>query len=247
MADAAGDLRQCAYCVHGERVHGLEQAVLICRHRPGYRGLWISVEREGTYVRFKRGGAVPTAAAGVRAVPLSQGKFALVDRGDYAGVIRYSWYAAKTPSRFADSPFERGRSSGDKPLRGTGPLQGESCVWYAVRKDKGRTIRMHREIMRPGRGQVVDHINHDGLDNRRCNLRVCSHAENLRNQRGQVGRSSRFKGVSRDKRLGKWRAQIWHAGRHYYLGLYVSEIEAARAYDAKARELFGEFAYLNGI
>jgi hypothetical protein len=106
---------------------------------------------------------------------------------------------------------------------------------------------MHREIAGPGPGQVVDHINHDGLDNRRCNLRVCSHAENVRNQRGQYGRSSRYKGVSRDRRLGKWRAQIWHNGKHTYLGLHDSETAAAEAYNAKARELFGEFAYLNEV
>jgi hypothetical protein len=106
---------------------------------------------------------------------------------------------------------------------------------------------MHREIMGAAEGQVVDHINHDGLDNRRCNLRVCSHAENVRNQRGQRGRSSGYKGVSRDRRLGKWRAQIWHNGKHTYLGLFESEAAAARAYNAKARDLFGAFAYLNEV
>jgi len=53
--------------------------------------------------------------------------------------------------------------------------------------------------------------------------------------------------VSRDRRLEKWRAQIWHNGRHHYLGLFASEDAAARAYNAKARELFGEFAYLNEV
>lgn len=219
--------RHCGNCVHCERVHGLDQPVLICRSRGGYRGSWHAVCAGDVCGRFKRRAAAPVPPEGARVIPLSQGKFAVVDAADYAGVVRYSWYAAPSP------------------LRGTPPSQGESYIWYAVRKEGGRTVRMHRVIMAAPRGMVVDHINHDGLDNRRSNLRVCTHRENIRNQRGQRGRSSRYKGVSRDRRLGKWRSQIWHEGRHTYLGLFESEIEAARAYDEKARELFGAYAYLN--
>jgi len=213
--------RHCEYCVHCEDVHGLEQGLLICRNGRGFGGLWHAVRAGDGCGRFKLAAKRPgRLGEGVRAVPLSRGKFALVDKGDYVRVMRHSWYAAFS-------------------------LQGEVEAWYAVRKEKGKTIRMHREIMGAACGLVVDHINHDGLDNRRCNLRVCTHRENVRNQRGQRGRSSRYKGVSRDKRLGKWRAQIWHDGRHTYLGVYGSETAAARAYDAAARALFGDFAYLN--
>lgn len=207
----------CEYCLHCEVLHGLEKAVLICRNRAGFGGLWHAVCAGDVCGRFKaRGADLGELPEGVRAVPLSRGKFAMVDAEDYARVMRYSWYAEQ-----------------------------HYGLWYAMRKEGGRTVRMHREIMGAPGGKVVDHINHDGLDNRRCNLRVCTHRENIRNQRGQRGRSSRYKGVSLDGRLGKWRAQLWHEGRHHYLGVYASEVEAARAYDAKARELYGAFAYLN--
>ncbi|MDH4202121.1 MAG: AP2 domain-containing protein [Phycisphaerae bacterium] len=180
---------------------------------------------------------------GGRVVPLSQGRFALVDAGDYAAVMAYSWYAASSYKPLCANPLPASCfASSYAGQEATEDRTGEQETFYAVRKERGRTIRMHREIMGAGPEQVVDHINHDGLDNRRCNLRVCRHAENVRNQRGQRGRSSRYKGVSRDRR-GKWRAQIWYNGQHFYLGLFESEAAAAEAYNAKARELFGEFAY----
>lgn len=117
-------------------------------------------------------------------------------------------------------------------------------TWYAHRHRKGGSISMHREIMRPGPGLVVDHIDRNGLHNRESNLRVCTPAENQRN-RPAVGGSSQYKGVSYDKEHKKWEAGIHINGRRIHIGLFESEIEAARAYDRVARELFGEFAYLN--
>ena len=179
----------------------------------------------------------PKLPVGVRTIPLSQGKFALIDAADYAQVSQYSWYARPNYIRMHTSNKSSGFARDDKL----------DITWYAMRREGNRTIRMHRQITNAKRGQVVDHINHNGLDNRQCNLRVCSHAENMRNSRSRSGRTSRYKGVSRDTQSGKWRAQIWQSKKTHYLGLFDSEIAAALAYNVKARELFGEFAYLNNV
>jgi len=116
---------------------------------------------------------------------------------------------------------------------------------YAVRWEKRRTIFMHREIARPPKGKIVDHVNGNRLDNTRANLRVCTHPENSRNTSKPHGTSSRFRGVTYLKDRGKWRAKIQFEGKSVYLGLFTDEVDAARAYDRKAVELFGEFARLN--
>jgi hypothetical protein len=116
---------------------------------------------------------------------------------------------------------------------------------YAARWRKNKRIYMHREIMRPPPGKIVDHMNHNKLDNSRPNLRVCTPAENQRNQRKQHGVASIYKGVSYSKTCGKWAATIGLNRKYTHLGYYDTEIEAARAYDRAAVELFGEFASLN--
>jgi hypothetical protein len=93
-------------------------------------------------------------------------------------------------------------------------------------------------------GMVVDHINRNKRDNRRCNLRVCTQVENMRNRCSTYG-SSKFKGVSWDARRKKWMAAIHINGTQIRIGFFADEVDAAKAYDRKARELFGEFAYLN--
>jgi len=95
---------------------------------------------------------------------------------------------------------------------------------------------------------VIDHINGDILDNRRANLRVCNKSQNGANSEKQATyageqTTSRYKGVSRHKE--KWRAYIRYCGKQFPLGYFDSEEAAARAYDKKARELFGEFAKTN--
>jgi len=116
---------------------------------------------------------------------------------------------------------------------------------YAVRREKGKLIFMHREIARPPKGKVVDHQNRNRADNTRANLWVCTPKENGRNRGKRQGVSSRFRGVSYDTRAGKWRAQIWFPETHMHIGYFPDEVEAARAYDRKAVELFGQDAKLN--
>jgi len=114
---------------------------------------------------------------------------------------------------------------------------------YVMRHDeKGRTVYMHRQITKARKGSIVDHANGDSLDNRRINLRVCTSRQNQANKGSRRG-SSRFVGVHRHG--DKWQAGITCRGKHYYLGLFDDEVEAAKARDRKAYELHGQFAYLN--
>ena len=127
--------------------------------------------------------------------------------------------------------------------------------WYAETRDLqtyarrdvslggGRRRRdyMHRVIL-PGH-RLVDHVNGDGLDNRRANIRAASAADNVHNTRLRRDSVSGIKGVA--LRDGKWAARIRHDGSTRHLGRFMTLEEAGRAYDRAARELFGEFAALN--
>ena len=94
-------------------------------------------------------------------------------------------------------------------------------------------------------GMQIDHINGNGLDNRKVNLRLCNSSQNQRNARKRKSGTSRFKGVDWHKESKKWRARICVNRKRIHIGRYKSEFEAAQAYDKKAIELFGEFASLN--
>jgi hypothetical protein len=156
----------------------------------------------------------------IRLIPLTQGKFAIVDAEDYGQLSRHKWQAQ---SRFG--------------------------TFYAKRKVRRSTHYMHREILKPPDGLICDHKDHNGLNNRKGNLRLCTQAQNVRNRRPNKSSSSRYKGVTREKRreksTRKWRAQIRFNGKLRHLGIFRNEIDAAVAYDRRAAELFGEFAWLN--
>lgn len=128
--------------------------------------------------------------------------------------------------------------------------RGHIYAARAVQNGGGqRTELLHRIILarklrRPLRpGEQVDHIDGNPLNNRRANLRLATHAQNKRNSRGWS--TSGFKGVTWDKRRRKWKAQIRHNGQNRHLGNFNSRIDAARAYDDAARQLFGPYAALN--
>ena len=142
-------------------------------------------------------------------IPLTKGKHAIVDPEDYERLMQWKWRAERS-------------SSG----------------WYAIRwikMEDGRRVlwRMHWEVVGVEYKGRIDHINRNGLDNRRCNIRICSMAENLRNRRAW-GRTSRFRGVCWHKRDSVWTAQIRRDGVYMNLGSFTTEEEAARAYDAAA-------------
>lgn len=114
------------------------------------------------------------------------------------------------------------------------------------RKDqKFEMIKMHRLIMGAPTGMYVDHINGDKLDNRKSNLRVCTNAQNSANQQLRAANTSGYKGVTLDKRRGKWIAQIRINYKNNFLGYFDDKIEAAQAYNRKAKEVWGEYAKIN--
>lgn len=154
-------------------------------------------------------------------IPLTQGKFALIDDEDWPAISGYKWHAAKFPHTFY--------AKSNIPI-GDG---------------KGTTIRMHSIILCPNTGQQVDHINHNGLDNRRNNLRLCTNQQNQGNRRKWKPKSSLYKGVFWDKQKNKFRASIRRNMKLKHLGCFHDEIEAAKAYDIEALKHFGEFALIN--
>jgi hypothetical protein len=153
-------------------------------------------------------------------VRLPQGLFATVDDCDYELVSKYTWKLARDKSNI-----------------------------YAIASVKvnGRmtTIRMHRVILGAKPGTTIDHINGNGLDNRRANLRFCSHNENNRNRQKRGKFTSRYKGVYQLRGSIRWKASIKCEGVQTHLGTFDREVDAAKAYDAAAREKFGEFARTN--
>ncbi len=119
---------------------------------------------------------------------------------------------------------------------------------YAKRGARGRkAIAMHNIIMNPPEGFIVDHIDGNGLNNRRSNLRVCKQKHNTWNRKPVKGSSSKYKGVSWQAATGYWKAYIKTDGKQKHLGCYLSEEEAAIAYNRAAKELHGEFAKLNNV
>ena len=159
-----------------------------------------------------------------REIPLTQGKVALVDAEDYDELNKYKWYAHK---------HKRARAYYARRGVGSG-------------KDK-KSLAMHRVIMNAPNGIVVDHINGDGLDNRKSNMRLCTNKENCRNQVKGTGRkyTSQYKGVTYFRPTKKWKAEIVYNRETTCLGYFLIEKDAALAYDNKAKELYGEFANLN--
>lgn len=152
-------------------------------------------------------------------IPLTRGLFALVDDADYDWLSRYKWYAHHGGSQ-----------------------RGFYAVRMSARAAGRRNILMHCEIIGV---KGIDHINHNGLDNRRKNLRQASTAQNIANQRLSVRSSSGFKGVSFYRDRQKWGAFITPQKNRIYLGAFSSPEAAARAYDTAAQKYFGEFACLN--
>lgn len=116
---------------------------------------------------------------------------------------------------------------------------------YVAYAPRGKKVYLHRLIAGSQKGEITDHRDGNGLNNCRSNLRRCTNAQNMFNQRKLGGATSKYKGVSWYKRGCKWRAYIVLGNKQVHLGYFDDEIEAANVYDSKAIELFGEFACLN--
>jgi hypothetical protein len=160
-----------------------------------------------------------------RLIPLTQGQFTIVDDEDYEKLAKYRWLAVRSGRTFY----------AERAVK----------LWKGNRK-RFFNVRMHRQLLNVPEGKIVDHINHNGLDNRRANLRIVTIEQNTWNKRKKSGNcSSRYKGVSWQKSSGRWKAIIVYRGKWIFIGYFDDEVLAAKAYDAKAQELFGEYAALN--
>jgi len=158
----------------------------------------------------------------------------LLDDEDYEWASKYNWFVNKqgSPTYKGPDKFYIVRSVSRDP----DPVSGR----------KQRNLRLHREIMKTPKGMHTDHINGDTLDNRKENLRVCTPAQNSQNRAQSTTNTTGYKGVARSSRHGKpWQGRIIHEGKYIHLGMFIMPEEAARAYDKKAVELWGEFATLN--
>lgn len=157
----------------------------------------------------------------MREIGLAKGKgVVLVDDEDFEYLSRFKWHLLTDPNTcYAKTTAFRGTSSG----------------------------LMHRIILDAPDGMQVDHIDHNGLNNVRANLRLCTCAQNHANQQKRPGLLSQFKGVTFNKTANRWMARCKTNRRYTSLGYYDSEEDAARAYNDFAREHFGEFALLNEI
>ena len=116
---------------------------------------------------------------------------------------------------------------------------------YVARTEKQKTVLLHRFIMNTPQGKITDHINGNKLDNRRENLRICGYSENAMNRKPYSGRP--YKGVYWFKDNNKWGVKLKLKGKSLFFGLHENEKDAARVYNIKARELFGQYALLNNI
>jgi len=150
-------------------------------------------------------------------------RFAVVDSDDFDRLSRFKWRLCRSNRTFyAFCTVSQG------------PLLRPRVVW------------LHHLVLPPPDGYLIDHRNHNGLDNRCCNLRIATPSENQQNARKTKSKtSSRYKGVDLVKATGKWRTRIAVAGRRLFLGSFTSESDAALAYDHAALKYFGEFACLN--
>ena len=120
-----------------------------------------------------------------------------------------------------------------------------SPLEYLVAYRKSRPIFFHRIVLDPKPDEVTDHINGNGLDNRRCNLRKCTHAQNMRNRKVHTNNKCGFKGVYKVKNRNLWRAEIRFQRERIKLGYFKTAVLASVAYDNAALKYHGEFARTN--
>lgn len=157
----------------------------------------------------------------MKEIPLTQGKYALIDDIDLERVSQYKWFARKSKKCYYAATYIR--------------------EW-----EKVKMIHLHHFIAGwPLNGLIVDHKDRNGLNNQISNLRICTQAQNVANRTGWG--ISKYLGVSKIKGRERWRAFIGFQKKIIYLGVFVSENAAALAYNEAAKKYKGEFANLNDI
>ena len=152
-------------------------------------------------------------------IPLTHGKIAIVDEADAELVLSGRPWTA---------------------------IQPKTHTWYAMRHVRAPRVTISMHILVAGY-KGVDHVNGNGLDNRRINLRPATRAQNRVNCGLQRNNKSGYKGVRWDRRGRKWIAVITADGHRMYLGCFDDPVDAARAYNRAAAEAFGEYAWLNPV
>ena len=157
----------------------------------------------------------------MKEIPLTKGKVALVDDEDYEYLNQFKWCVTTSPN--------------------TQYAVCGNVILFNNKWEKG--VRMHRLLLQARPRQIVDHKNHDGLDNQRHNIRICTHQQNTWNSRPHTNGYSKYKGVL--KQGNRWSAHITINGYSACLGTFGTEEEAARRYDKSARLYHKDFACLN--
>lgn len=156
----------------------------------------------------------------MKKIKLTQGKVALVDDEDFEELNKHKWFIYSI---------------------------GYAARYIRINKTKRKMISMHRIIMGRPAGMEVDHINHNILDNRKKNLRIVTHGQNMYNMKLSKSNTSGYKGVSWSKTAKKWSGLIQVNNKSIWLGNFKIKEDAAMAYNEAARKYHGEFAKLNKI
>jgi|SRR3989304_10592370 len=152
----------------------------------------------------------------MKTIKLTQGKVALIDDEDFDRINKFKWTADKSKNTF-----------------------------YAIRRRFGKKIYLHRVIINIEKGQIIDHIDGNGLNNQKSNLRICTQSENSMNKKKKTGNIGKFKGVHWNEERKKWKVEIKKKEKRIFLGRFDNQYEAAIAYDQAAIKYFGNFARLN--
>ncbi len=207
---------RCDNCFFSIWMMGANRPMLGCKQRASHIGRWRIVQLEQSCPNFYPSSTFKAGSEATRRIPLTCGQFALVDAEDYYRLAKFQWFA-------------------------NGPTKTK---FYAVRKCDRKNVKMHRVIMAAPDHLSVDHIDRNGLNNCKSNLRLCTHAQNSCNKPSRNG-VSKYKGINRDRYEKKWTARVHFNNKTCHIGTFATEIDAAKAYDKKAVELHGEFACLN--
>lgn len=152
----------------------------------------------------------------VRKIPFGHGFYTEVDDDTYEELSKFKWYGSK---------------------RNDGNI-------IPARKNK-TLVFMHRQIIGAKKGEIVDHIDRNTLNNQISNLRIVTTFQSSCNTKSRKNSTSKFKGVSWNKRRNRWRVVIMKNQKQIYVGTFTDEVEAAKSYDVAAKNIFGEYAVLN--